>query len=142
MTDFLASFQARDAFRGQVAENSSRLAFAFGTFTTTGWGEVRIEECLSFGLSFVNKPFIGSSWDIDDAVLVPGRFPMISSGVVRWRRNSKGFYTGAWVAMKVETKSPYISTSAAEPNYSIDHSFIFAGLASKDLPDHLANQAL
>jgi hypothetical protein len=142
MVDFLSALDSRDAFRGQVVENSSRLAFAFGSFSTTGWGETRIPDCLEFGLTFVKQPYVASSWSIDDAQIVEGRYPMISSGVVRWRKNARGFYTGAWVAMKVETRSVFIPTALPDPAYDIEHTFIFAGLATKELPDYLANDAI
>lgn len=128
--------------RGELvrhAENSARLAFAFALVSSTGTGgEIRVEDCQEFGLAFAEKPFVSYGAEVDGDLLVDSRFPLARGGVYRWRRNAKGFYTGAWVYVVVSTLDFQIpSTEATDPEYTILHHFTFAGVAVKDLPDYL-----
>lgn len=120
-------------------ENSTRDANAYARFTTTGWGEIAFEECFEFGLTFIEEPYVACSMSLQDGdKLIEGRFPRASGGVYRWKKNHRGYYVGAWLFVTVETSSPNIYTSELDPGYELDHSFIFAGMAMKDLPDYLA----
>lgn len=130
--------QARDR---QVSENSARLAQAFGFFTTQGWGEFTFDKCYSFGLTFLEEPAIAYGYAIDGDALVDLRFPRSWGFVYRWRTDSRGYYTGAWVGIVVDTRSAadIAGVPTDEPNYSLDHTFTFTGVALKDLPTDLLN---
>lgn len=117
----------------QQAENSGRLAQAYAKFSTTGWGETAFENGFTFELSFIEPPVVAYGFEIDGDTLVDTRFPRCSGGVYKFRTNSKGFYTGAWCMVTVDTKSPFITTTEDEPNYTIYHWFTFTGIAIKDL---------
>lgn len=128
-----SDLERRRQLLGQIAENSSRLAFSFARYDTTGWGEMRCATAIEFDCVFRERPFVSSSSEIDESTLVAGQFPRVTSGVCAWIRNSKGFYTGAWVYVVVD---PGDKTAQTIPNYVMSHHFIFAGIAIKDLPDY------
>jgi len=129
----LRGLQQQRAFVTQTRENSTRFAQTFGRFTTTGWGEVAFEDMFDFGLSFIEEPFVAYSSSIDSDALIDTRFPRATGGVYRWKQDKRGFYVGAWCYTTIETKSPNIATTEAEPNYSLVHYYSFSGKAIKDL---------
>lgn len=131
----------------QVAENSARQANAWAAFVTTGWGEVAFPDCYEFDLTFAEQPFVAYSCWVqrnaladEDEILVPTRFPRCTGGVWGWKQNSRGFYTGAWCYVTVDTQSPFIVTVEADPTYTIQHHFTFDGLGIKDLPDYQVDE--
>ena len=124
----------------QVNENSARLAQAFAMYDSTGWGEFTVQAVFDFGLTFVEEPVVAYCYALDGDTLVDTRFPRAWGGVYKWKLDSKGFYTGAWVFFVVETRSSFIETSAAEPGYEINHYFTFTGIAYKDLPTYLFDE--
>jgi hypothetical protein len=137
--------QAQTDYRAlvsQTRENSTRFAQAFGSFDTTGWGEVAFEDCFEFGLTFIEEPFPAYSFSVEleenDDPLVDTRFPRCSGGIWKWKRNKRGFYVGAWCLVTVESQSAFITTAEPEPDYPLRHFFTFSGKAMKDLPSHLA----
>lgn len=136
--DVWAASERQRELRDRTNENASRLAFAFATYNSHGWGEKRFTQCAEFGLTFVEKPFVSYGCEIDGDKLIDTRFPRSSGVVFEWRRDTKDFYTGAWVAVTVDTKSPFIFTALADPAYDLIHHFTFAGIAYKALPDYLA----
>jgi hypothetical protein len=129
-------FTERDAWTGQTAENSSRLAFAWGTFTSTGWGELAYPEPVDFGLTFVEEPIVAYGFAlVGGDKLVDNRFPRAQGGVYEWRIDGRGFYIGAHVFACVETVSALITAPYGDPdpNYELKHHFTFSGIALKDI---------
>lgn len=124
-------------------ENSARLAHAFGQVVTTGWGEFVFEDTIKFDAPYLHKPSVsyGCSLFMQDAAagLVTGRFPRAGGFVSDWDIDTKGFYRGAWVAVTVETRSPFIQTDdpSLEYEYILAHDFTFLGVAMKDLLGNL-----
>lgn len=131
----------REEARNQ--ENSARLAHSFGTFVTSGWGEFIPEDKVEFEAPYLYRPSVtvGSSLDgEDDAENVRlTRLPRCGGTVIKWDQTARGLYTGAWVAIWVEDRSPFIEPSDPDPNpdYTIVHDFVFLGIAIKDLPSPL-----
>jgi len=128
-------------------ENSPRLAQAWATFRTEGWGEKAFEDCFDFNLTFAERPYIqygnvvisnglAASVEGADEILIDTRFPRCTGGVFQWRLNSRGFYTGAWCYVTVESASPFIATTFDEPNYVIQHHFQFSAIGIKDMPEY------
>jgi hypothetical protein len=128
-------------------ENAPRLANAWASYKTTGWGEVSFPNCHEFDLTFAERPYthyghvvLSNSLPVtspgSDEVLIDTRFPRCSGGVYQWKVNSRGFYTGAWVYVTVDTQSPFIQAVYEEPNYTIQHHFTFEGIGIKDLPEY------
>lgn len=122
----------REATRQQVGENASRQAFAWGTTTTTGQGQIAYDEPIDFGVAFAEKPMVSYGLELlnrtdfeDDAN--DGTFqryvPYASGCVFEWVVDGRGLYVGAYVAVRV------ISDDAVE----IEHHFGFTGLAIKDI---------
>jgi len=130
----------------QIGENTPRLAQAWATFRTTGWGEKAFEDCYEFDLTFAERPYVQYGMVVlsngleggpaANDVLVDTRFPRCSGGVFQWKVNHRGFYTGAWCFVTVETASPFISAQEVEPNYVIQHHFQFSAIGIKDMPEY------
>lgn len=122
----------------QHAENSGRLAQAWGVFDSKGWGEKAFKRCFNFDLSFIEPPVVAYGFELDGDTLIDTRFPRCSGGVYRYKTNSRGFYTGAWCFVTVSTQDYYVPLSgepeaAKDPKYDISHWFTFTGIALKDL---------
>lgn len=119
MTDRLL---ARESWREQVAENSARLAFAWGTSTTTGPGAQVHEKSIDFGLTFVEKPMFAYGFvaiDVDFETY----FPQSVGFVTGWEQDARGLYIGAHVGVNVLTSAGDI----------LEHHFSFIGTGMKDI---------
>lgn len=125
--------------------NQARRAVALHTYQTTGWGVSVEPEVFSFQTTFYNKPNFTSAYDLnetdangDSQDLEDGRFPRAQAFVYKWRRDDHGHYTGAWVAINVDTVgvmeyvpgADYIST---DPGYVLNHHLHFTGIGTKNL---------
>ncbi len=137
--------EQRRHYLSRNAENTTRLAVAFTRFSTTGWGETSFEDCAEFGLVFIEMPFVTHSMSLteDSPDLVDTRFPRGSGGVYKWKRNTHGFYTGAYCFVTVATQDPFITVSTEgvnDPGYELEHHFTFHGLAMKYIPDYQAER--
>jgi hypothetical protein len=138
MTDPWLGLQQHREYLRRNAENSTRHGYAYAKFDSTGWGEFAFPDCFEFGLTYTEEPYVSYSYSLDGDSLVDTRFPRSMGGVYRWKLNNRGFFVGAWCFVCVDSRSPFIATSEREPNYALRHYFSFAGMAMKDLPDHLA----
>ena len=137
-------FQDLERQRGEVErhrENSARLAQSFAKFETIGQGYIQFEDVVDFGLTFIEEPFptYGAACDLDELAelldLEPDMDPAIpiTSGMVtEWDQDDRGFYLGAWVAVKVYY--PAEDQVAVDVDLPIRHYFTFAGIALKDIP--------
>ncbi len=120
------TFTALDYHRSvtsSVAENGARLARVAITFLTTGHGEAAPAAPVDLGVMFGEVPTVVTGVELDDGVqLVTGKYPNVAGGVVRWRRNARGLYTGAWI---------FLVCDSGEQPYALRHHFVFEGLAMK-----------
>lgn len=151
MAFFNEYYVDRDRWNSQVAENSARGAWSWGTVHTKGWGEVILDEPIMFGLTYVDEPTVAYGFVLDDDdQLVDGRFPRCSGGVMRWVREGQ-FYVGAHVFICVATADPMMAAQAwveaslaagvltppdaflDDPNYDITHDFTFQAIAIKNV---------
>lgn len=134
-------FQALEHRRSQldaIRENVGRLATCQLTFSTHGWGEIKVPTVSYFTSTFINRPLIATGCSIDGDLLIPTRYPRVSAGVYRWLTDVKGYYTGCWVYFVVDTQNPYIETTVeTDPGYDLIHDMQFTGIAIKSLPAHL-----
>lgn len=122
----------------QVAENNARLAWSYAQVGSTGWGEMLITTPVTFAVTFLEKPIVSYGYELIGKPPVSTRFPRCHGFVTEWIYDLRGrYWIGCKVALVVETKSSNIETTAAEPNYSIQHHFTFAGVAYKSLPSTL-----
>jgi hypothetical protein len=126
--------ELRRAQIAAVAENSARLAFAYGDYNTTGLGQFAFNEQVSFDLAFIERPFMsyGYVYDFDDNDSVV-LYPRATGFVWDWHVNTKGLYVGASVGVCVDT--PAVVNPA--PSFALEHHFSFAGLAMKVIPANL-----
>lgn len=126
-----------DRRREEVArdrENSARLAHSYATFVTTGIGSIQYAKRVKFGLTFIERPIVSyaAQFDIDelaDLLDIENAddidLPMCSGFVVNWEQDERDFYTGCWVAVRID----------ADPvPMEIEHHFTFAAIGLKDIP--------
>lgn len=139
---WLETWRGTEERRGLLAqnyENSTRLGWALGGATTTGWGEFEIPERVDFDMNFIQEPHMHYGYSVDSDTLVATRFPRSWGFVARWDINADGHYVGFWPGIVVDTQSYALPTAEPEPGYTIKHYFTFIGTAMKDLPDIIAN---
>lgn len=120
-------------------ENKGRLAQAYARFKTTGQGTVEFEDRVEFGLTFIERPFIATGWQINldqarDALDVSSNddvnLPQVTGYVTDWDTTSREHYVGCWVAVSVTYSEEY----PADAQIKIFHDFTWAGIALKDIP--------
>lgn len=147
MSDFDAwlSLETRRAALLRHGVNQARRAVVFHVYQTIGWGEFVEPEVVSFQTTFYNKPNFTSSFELDpDDIngnpqdVTDGRLPRAQAFVYKWRQDSHGHYTGAWVAVTVETIGlmQYINGVdyiTSDPGYVINHHLHFTGIGTKNL---------
>lgn len=129
----------------QHAENAARLAEAFHKFNTTGQGSVEYGDRVNFGLTFIEEPYLsyGAQIDLDalDELLEnePGSsmppLPITTGYVTEWDQDDRGFYVGAWVAVRVWF--PYESNVTIDTEIDLQHHFTFKAVAIKDVPTEM-----
>ena len=124
-TDPFSAFLDRESFRTQVAGNSAKLAFNSAEVSSSGWGEVDIEECIVFDSVFTERPTVGYGYSVDEDALIDGQYPRAIGFVRDWKLDKNGFWRGAWVSLCVDM-------GRLEPvggGYDLIHSFVFSGIA-------------
>lgn len=134
---FRVQADAGRGWRQQVEDNSGKFAQAYGFFTSTGAGQVVMEDVIDFGAIFIEPPTVAHGYALTDVSvqLVDGSFPKAWGGIHEWVRDKDDFYIGAYAFLVVETISPY--SYATDPGYELDHFFTFSGIALKKLPPEL-----
>lgn len=122
-------------------ENRARLAHAYSRFTTEGVGTVEFEDCIDFGLTFVERPFIAVGHQIDmehvrdlfDAGSDEDVYlPQVTGYVIDWDMTDRDHYVGCWVAVSVSV--PIETVDGSYPMVKIHHDFTWSGIALKDIP--------
>lgn len=108
----------------QIRENQARDAITIVRIETTGAGGTILPDAVNFDTAYVERPAVtcGCSILSADADSLP---PLCSAGVYRWVTNERGFYTGAYVFVRVETPDALV----------IEHTIVIAGPAYKVLGD-------
>jgi hypothetical protein len=125
----------RQGYVQSVQENSGRHAVVYGSFMTTGSGEIVNPDPLVFNVPFVHKPAVSYSYYIDESDLIDTRWPRCWGGVMAWETDSTedvDLYIAATAFVIVETTTfEQLSDNADEIAYSIEHFFTFNGVALK-----------
>lgn len=120
-------------------ENRGRLAHASARFVTDGQGTVEFDEVVKFGLTFTERPFIQTGWQINldqarDALGVSSNadvnLPQVTGYVTDWDQTDRDHYTGCWVAVSVTYSVEY----PVDAQVRIWHDFTWAAIAIKDIP--------
>lgn len=133
-TDLFSSFLEREQFQRTVRDNSAKLAIYSDEVTTSGWGEVDLEDCIVFDSTFIERPTVSYGCAVDEVELIDGEYPRPFGFVRDWKQDQNGFYRGAWVSVVIDG-SPYIAPSS--PGYDLVHSFVFTGIALKPIREDL-----
>lgn len=128
-------FQERDRWDTQIDENSARIAWAWGTVKSKGWGEFYIPDPIMFGVTFIYEPTVAYGFALDDDEQLEyepeiitamagqagpsnqSRFPRAGGGVARWVRDGRDFYVGAYVFLTVATADPIQTADLAAQDY-------------------------
>jgi hypothetical protein len=131
--DLIVAQESGNAARAAQQQNSARLAFSTHTIDTKGTTSVRIAEPIMFEVAFMAPPAIATSTAIrTDYDSSSGWIPDCNTGVWQWHRNPKGNYIGAYV---------YIGVKSGSIGAVLQHHFIFAGIAYKDLGQEVSTDA-
>lgn len=140
----ISPLSQRLADTARHAENRGRLAHAHARFRTAGQGTHEFGDCVEFGMTFVERPFISTGWQIDvdqarDAMGIGDNddifLPQVTAYVTEWDMTSRDHYIGCWVAVSVT-----YPTNGEELYYPVDaqvqihHDLTFTGTALKDIP--------
>lgn len=132
--------EKRRGFIDATRENTGRHAVAYGSFTTTGWGELSNPDPLIFGVPFSVMPAVSYSYMIEEEDMVDTRWPRCWGGVCGWEMNEHDLYIGASAFVIVETTSFEQASVVTTPFEStIRHFFTFNGTALKFVPDDFAS---
>ena len=65
-TDMFSAFLERERFQKTTRDNSAKLAIYSDEVTTTGWGEVDLEDCIVFDSTFIERPTVSYGCSIVD----------------------------------------------------------------------------
>jgi len=124
------------------AENAARNAEAFARFKSTGQGSIEFPERVDFELTFIEEPYMsyGGYIDLDDlddklaneAGTTMPPLPICCGFVTDWDRDDRGFYVGAWVAVRVWF--PPEANVRVDLEVEMSHHFSFKAVAMKDVP--------
>lgn len=155
MSDIISTFHfvemetdADNARAATAKENASRNAQVEVTYFQTGVGQKRIEEVIIFPVIFKTEPHFTCGSGV---VLNPNHDiwhdPRGSSGIVSWRCDSRGFYIGAklWVRMEMDRRPMALNAIPQAQKIvnkelgkvakaKVQHFFTFSAVAFKDLP--------
>lgn len=140
---FFDGWERRRAEVDRHNENSGRIAEAFARMRSVGQGSIAFEERVDFGMTFIEEPYMsyGSRIDPDDLDDLLGSnptstlqtpLPICQGYVVDWDQDDRGFYTGAWVGVRVWF--PYEANIWADLEVEIFHHYSFKAVAIKDVP--------
>jgi hypothetical protein len=138
----ISPINQRIADTARHAENKGRLAFASGRMQSSGQGTFEFEDVISFGLTFVERPFIATGFQIDmdqarEALGVGDgdlHLPQVTAYVTDWDMTDKEHYVGAWVAVTVTHPPIELADYRVDAQVKIWHDFTFSAIAIKDIP--------
>jgi hypothetical protein len=124
-----------------IKENSARTARLYVTFQTTGAGQLVPPAPVMFELPMFSEPAVSHGFALARA---PDRryfrLPMVSAGVLRWERNNRGYYVGAYLFFRVEVER-LVDPPPLPPAPVINHHFVFTAPAYKAMSQEI-NEAV
>jgi hypothetical protein len=135
------SLEDRRAEIARHQENRARSAVTSAVYDFEGAGSIEFEEAVDFGLTYIEMPVVSTgvtidmdtlrdAYDLDDAETPP--IPTVTGFVTEWEQDTRGFYTGAWVAAAVAPAASEVTPVLDEVAMSIH--FSFSAIAIKDIP--------
>lgn len=139
--------------RERDRENSARLAHSYAVYDTVGTGVIHHNKRIRFAVAYVERPVsqYGCEIDVDDLadqLDVAERsdviLPMTSGYVTDWDQDDRDFYTGCWVAVRVDfamslsflppPKADGSPTDYTTAKPAVSHHFTFSAVGLKDVP--------
>lgn len=119
--------ERRRADLGATAENSARLARVTLLHKTVGAGEVKLNDPLMFGITFLGVPTLTTGYEMQSE-LVPLHFPLATAFAYEWVMQKNGrLCTGVKMAFVVDD-------AAGGLQHTIVHHLHFEGPAVKVMP--------
>lgn len=120
-----------------LRQNSTRPASAEITYISNGVGQQRVHTPIIFPVIFRTEPhFTFGSAVIHNPNPKIWHDPIGQSGVYAWVRDSRGFFTGATIWVRVEVHPIVAGTALMVPPVTCQHYLTFTGLAFKDIPSN------
>lgn len=131
--DLTAQLEQRRQDQMKNEANRAGNAASFAVFSSTGSGAFEFPDPIDFVVTFQEEPFLGygsyingddlgEALGLDDDELPP--YPMMCGFVTDWVQDSNGFYTGAYVGVRVTGGSDKVP---------VRHYFRFEGIGLKGL---------
>lgn len=115
-------------------ENQAREAGELLRQRTSGAGQLVAAEVHRFGNPFVFRPDVSYGSEI---ITPPNTdlyaLPRCTGSVLRWTRNDRGFYVGAYVYVDVVCEVVDGAFPTEPPTVVVEHFFHFASVAFKEL---------
>lgn len=121
------------------AENRSREAWSAKRFDISGVGFAEFPKAASFGLAFLDQPFVTTGFVLDtdelrDALGVADNedppMPMVAGFVTEYDLNENGFYVGAWCAVNIQWA---VEPPDPELGFTFQVDFTWRGIGIKDV---------
>jgi hypothetical protein len=115
-------------------ENQARRAVSEHQITTSGMGQRRLEDPIEFQVTFLEEPHFTSGFALASNP-VPGLYldPFANIGVRSWVTNDRGFYTGAWLYIRIAADLiDTASVPTTTPKFKVVCFMSFTGLAFKN----------
>lgn len=135
----LAAQEGRTEQRETQRENSARLAYSVHTVNSAGVGVFALAGAVDFDVTFLERPIFTQGALVRKGDIGEDWFPPLgSASVTRWKRNTKGFYTGAWVTLEVRMMRVDGGYAYDPPKVKMAHDLVFMGNAYKDLGQDVA----
>jgi hypothetical protein len=126
-------------------ENAARMASFFVTYQTTGTGELVPPNPVPFEQPMFTEPAVTHGFAL---TRLPDRrhyrLPMASGGVLRWQRNDRGYYIGAWLYFRIECDfidEEKVSDQTPVALPVLTHHFVFTGPSYKAMSPEV-NEAM
>jgi hypothetical protein len=117
------------------AENTTRDAVVNITHISKGAGQQRVGPVVAFPVVFREVPhFACGSAVISNPDQVNWQDPVGSSGITGWQVDDRGYYTGAFIWVRVDLYPVNSAdTTLTPPVVQVEHHLSFTGKAIKDL---------
>lgn len=122
--------RAREAQRN----NEARVASVDITYRTQGTGDLLAPAATTFGgLEFIDEPAVSTGLHVEVRPDLTKFFlPRVTVGVYRWQKNSRGFFTGAFLFFAVDIRAREGVTEAPSRTTLVHH-VVFTGASYKGL---------
>lgn len=130
--------------REQIQENSARAATSFVTLRSKGVGDNLLPAPVEFDTPFFHEPSVVSGFHLEVRPSIEiYTLPRVSSGVYRWVKTNRGFYTGAYIYLAVDLERRDGTSVIPEDvaNVAVVHHLQFFAISYKPLGGQASAEA-